>query len=126
VPGRRGGELRVSYRELDVEQLGSIYETLLALTPIVAADDRWYAVIDGRDVVLTAAQRADLARRRGEVDDTSGLVESAGEENEAEEDERGDDGASSKSSRARERRWSSSRRHPAQGRSKNSLSSSRA
>ncbi len=68
VPGRRGGELRVSYRELDVEQLGSIYETLLALAPMRADDELWRAVVDGREVVLTTAQRSDLARRRSEVD----------------------------------------------------------
>jgi hypothetical protein len=92
VPGRRGGELRVSYRELDVEQLGSIYETLLALTPVMAAEDQWRAVVDGRDVILTAAQRADLARRRGEIDETAGAVEGAREEeDEEEEDEDNDD-----------------------------------
>lgn len=86
VPGRRGGELRVSYRELDVEQLGSIYEALLALAPARAAEDLWHAVVDGREVTLTQAQRADLVRRRGEVDAT---VQDEGEEDEdaAREDE---------------------------------------
>jgi hypothetical protein len=93
VPGRRGGELRVSYRELDVEQLGSIYETLLALTPVMAAEDQWRAVVDGRDVVLTTAQRADLARRRGEADETTGVVEDAGaEEDEWEEEAEDEEG----------------------------------
>ncbi len=67
VEGKRGaGKQPVSYRELDVEHLGSIYEGLLEQTLAITDTELRRVRLDGREMLVTAEQRADLASRRGE------------------------------------------------------------
>lgn len=63
----RGGYARVSYRELDVEQLGSIYEGLLELTPAYASLQMWRVRLDDQILIIDDAMRQRLAVSRGEV-----------------------------------------------------------
>jgi hypothetical protein len=67
VPGETTGLVRLSYRELDVEQLGAIYENLLEQTLEIAREPMWRIRLDDREFVVTAEERARLAGRRGEV-----------------------------------------------------------
>jgi hypothetical protein len=67
VPGQAMGLVRLSYRELDVEQLGAIYENLLEQTLEIAHEPMWRIRLDDRELVVTAEERARLAGRRGEV-----------------------------------------------------------
>lgn len=64
------GKVTLSYRELDVEQLGSLYEGLLERT-VDAVDDEngplWRIRLDGDVVLVTGSQLADLRKRRGET-----------------------------------------------------------
>lgn len=95
VPAPRGqvGKVRLSYRELNVEQLGSIYEGLLELAPAYAQERLWEVELDTRLLHLTDAQRETIRNIRGEMnlpagsslelDDTS---EDELEEDSAEED----------------------------------------
>jgi hypothetical protein len=70
VPAPRGqvGKVRLSYRELNVEQLGSIYEGLLELAPAYARERLWEVELDTRLVHLADAQRETIRAVRGEVD----------------------------------------------------------
>jgi hypothetical protein len=60
--------VRLSYRELNVEQLGSIYEGLLELAPAYAHERLWEVELDTRLVHLTDSQRAAIREVRGEID----------------------------------------------------------
>ena len=70
VPAPRGqvGKVRLSYRELNVEQLGSIYEGLLELAPAYAQERLWEVELDTRLLHLTDAQRETIRDIRGEID----------------------------------------------------------
>lgn len=70
VPAPRGqvGKVKLSYRELNVEQLGSIYEGLLELAPAYAGARLWEVELDTRLVHLTDTQRDTIKAIRGEVD----------------------------------------------------------
>ena len=61
------GKVTLSYRELDVEQLGSLYEGLLERTVDYVEQPLWRIRLDGDMVLVTEAQLSDLRRRRGEV-----------------------------------------------------------
>jgi len=93
VPAPRGqvGKVRLSYRELNVEQLGSIYEGLLELAPAYAHERLWEVDLDTRLLHLTDAQREAIRKVRGEIDLPGGsaldLVEPVGDESEPEDDE---------------------------------------
>ena len=101
VPAPRGqvGKVRLSYRELNVEQLGSIYEGLLELAPAYAQERLWEVELDTRLLHLTDAQREAIREVRGEIGLPNGsaldLIESVDEtepeEDEATEDESVDD-----------------------------------
>ncbi len=69
VPAPRGqvGKVRLSYRELNVEQLGSIYEGLLELAPEYAHQRLWEVELDTRLLHLTDAQRETIRNIRGEI-----------------------------------------------------------
>lgn len=84
IPARDRGRLRLSYRELNVEQLGAIYESLLEKTPQVAGETMFRLDMDRRELVVNAAERARLARRRGEG---QGAAAAPQEEEEPPEDE---------------------------------------
>jgi hypothetical protein len=92
VPAPRGqvGKVRLSYRELNVEQLGSIYEGLLELAPAYARERLWEVELDTRLVHLTDAQRATIKAVRGEVD-LSGTAVDVEEETEDSDDETTDE-----------------------------------
>src|SRR5579883_3489254 len=66
----RRGKVTLSYRELDVEQLGALYEGLLERA-VDYVDERigplWRIRLDGDLVLVTEDQLADLCRRRGEA-----------------------------------------------------------
>ena len=66
----RSGLVSLSYRELDVEQLGSLYEGLLE-RKVDYVDEQtgplWRIRLDGDVVIVTGAQREDLRARRGET-----------------------------------------------------------
>jgi hypothetical protein len=87
VPTKQG-LARVSYRELNVEELGSIYESLLELHLEVADDELWRVRLDGRECVVTTTQRAELADRRGEVveRELAAAIESETEEDDVEDE----------------------------------------
>lgn len=95
VPAPRGqvGKVRLSYRELNVEQLGSIYEGLLELAPAYAQERLWEVELDTRLLHLTDAQRETIRNIRGEINLPGGsslepvdAVEDELEEDETEED----------------------------------------
>jgi len=96
----RAGQVRLSYRELDVEQLGAVYESLLEEVPRIAAETMYRVQLDGRQLVITADERHRLAERRGEVvadgvDDGTQDEEDVDQEDDASEaadDDAGDDG----------------------------------
>jgi hypothetical protein len=81
------GKLRLSYRELDVEQLGAIYEGLLERTCEVTSEALWPIRLNDRELYVTAVQRAELARRRGETggQDAAAPAEDEGERGDQEE-----------------------------------------
>jgi len=93
VPAPRGqvGKVRLSYRELNVEQLGSIYEGLLELAPAYAHERLWEVDLDTRLLHLTDAQREAIRDVRGEIDLPGGssldLIEPIDDEAEPEDDE---------------------------------------
>jgi uncharacterized protein (DUF433 family) len=62
----RRGLVTLSYRELDVEQLGSLYEGLLERSVDYLDEPVWRIRLDGDEVLVTEAQLADLRKRRGE------------------------------------------------------------
>jgi hypothetical protein len=59
--------LTLSYRELDVEQLGSLYEGLLERSIDYLEEPAWRIRLDGDVVLVTEGQLADLQNRRSEV-----------------------------------------------------------
>jgi len=85
--GPRGSRVHLSYRELDVEQLGSVYETMLEQSVDCAVEPMWRIRLDDRPYVVTEAQREDLAARRGEVlsSEVEALLASDDEDEEEEE-----------------------------------------
>jgi len=89
--GPRRRPVHLSYTELDVEQLGSVYETLLEQSVDYAVEPMWRIRLDDRPYVVTEEQRQDLAARRGEV--LSSEVEAllASDDEEEEEDESAND-----------------------------------
>ncbi len=97
VPAPRGqvGRVRLSYRELNVEQLGSIYEGLLELAPAYTAERLWEVELDTRLLHLTDTQREAIRAVRGEIDLKGGssldAVEPVDDEAEADEDELDDE-----------------------------------
>ena len=76
------GKVTLSYRELDVEQLGSLYEGLLERTVDYVEQPLWRIRLDGDVVLVTEAQLSDLRKRRGEV----GAGAPEPEEDDAEDD----------------------------------------
>jgi hypothetical protein len=76
------GKVTLSYRELDVEQLGSLYEGLLERTVDYVEQPLWRIRLDGDVVLVTDAQLADLRKRRGEV----GAASPEPDEDDAEDD----------------------------------------
>jgi hypothetical protein len=63
----RNGFVTLSYRELDVEQLGSLYEGLLERRVDYLEEPVWRIRLDGDVVFVTEEQLADLRKRRGET-----------------------------------------------------------
>jgi hypothetical protein len=60
APRRGVGRERVSFRELDIENLGAVYEGLLEYEPQVAAETSFEIRVQGRVFVLSAAETARL------------------------------------------------------------------
>jgi hypothetical protein len=77
------GKVTLSYRELDVEQLGSLYEGLLERTVDYVEQPLWRIRLDGDVVLVTEAQLSDLRKRRGEV----GAAAPEPEEDDAEDED---------------------------------------
>jgi hypothetical protein len=75
IPAPKGqvGKIRLSYRELNVEQLGSIYEGLLEQSPAFARNRLWRCELDSRIVVINDADRERIREIRGEKLTTEGL-----------------------------------------------------
>ena len=69
-PPGTGGGWRLSYRELDVEQLGAIYESLLEQMPQMAGETMFRLDLDRRELIVSATERTRLAHRRGETQET--------------------------------------------------------
>lgn len=66
TPGQQGvGRERVSFRELDIEQLGAVYEGLLEYEPRVAADTTLDVRIQGKTYALAPAELVRLLREKG-------------------------------------------------------------
>lgn len=63
-PRRGVGRERVSYRELEIEQLGSVYEGLLEYEPRTADQTMIEVVVQGRDFVLTPAELKRLCEQK--------------------------------------------------------------
>jgi len=63
-PRRGVGRERVSYRELEIEQLGSVYEGLLEYEPRTASDTMIEVVVQGRDFVLTPVELNRLCEQK--------------------------------------------------------------
>ena len=76
VPAPKGqtGWVQLSYRELNVEQLGSIYEGLLEQTPAYAQTRVWQAELDSRIIVIDDANRERIREVRGEKATTDALA----------------------------------------------------
>lgn len=66
---RREVLIPLSYRELNVEQLGAIYEGLLELTPAFAARRLWRVELDGRVLEIDDGERERIRALRGERSD---------------------------------------------------------
>lgn len=82
------GKVTLSYRELDVEQLGSLYEGLLErAVDFVDAQSGplWRIRLDGDVVLVTGSQLADLRKRRGEIGAATLDLEEPDEEDEPED-----------------------------------------
>ena len=84
------GKVTLSYRELDVEQLGSLYEGLLERA-VDFVDEQsgplWRIRLDGDVVLVTGSQLADLRKRRGEIGAATLDLEEPDEEDETEDPE---------------------------------------
>jgi hypothetical protein len=82
------GKVTLSYRELDVEQLGSLYEGLLERA-VDFVDEQsgplWRIRLDGDVVLVTGSQLADLRKRRGEIGAATLDLEEPDEEDEPED-----------------------------------------
>ncbi|HOA62269.1 MAG: type I restriction endonuclease subunit M [Verrucomicrobia bacterium] len=63
-PRRGVGRERVSYRELEIEQLGSVYEGLLEYEPRTADQTMIEVVVQERDFVLTPAELKRLCEQK--------------------------------------------------------------
>ncbi|MCZ7634750.1 MAG: hypothetical protein M5U12_00955 [Verrucomicrobia bacterium] len=63
-PRRGVGRERVSYRELEIEQLGSVYEGLLEYEPRTADQTMIEVVVQGRGFVLTPAELKRLCEQK--------------------------------------------------------------
>lgn len=86
IPARNRGLVRLSYRELDVEQLGAIYENLLEQIPQVAHEILYRVALEKRQLIVNAAERARLAQRRGETLETPSSTEEEDEDTLPEDD----------------------------------------
>ena len=78
-------KVTLSYRELDVEQLGSLYEGLLERTVYYVEEPLWRVRLDGDVALVTAGQLSDLRKRRGEVGATTPEPEEDDAEDESDE-----------------------------------------
>ncbi|MEM4501766.1 MAG: hypothetical protein QW512_06520, partial [Thermofilaceae archaeon] len=58
------GWRRVSYRNLAIEHIGSVYETLLEFRPEVATEPMWEVQVNGRSEVLNKEQLKEVLQRR--------------------------------------------------------------
>lgn len=58
------GWRRVSYRNLAVEHIGSVYETLMEYSPVIATEPMWEVEVNGQREVLTKAQLEEVLQRR--------------------------------------------------------------
>ena len=88
----RSGLVSLSYRELDVEQLGALYEGLLERKVAYVDEPLWRIRLDGDVVLVNASQRDELRRRRGETGYAAPeLEDDDSEEDEAERDDGGGD-----------------------------------
>ena len=75
-PRRGVGRERVSFRELDIEQLGNVYQGLLEYEPEEATDTLIECRVAGRDFVLTPAELIRLAEAKSlVVAGDAGIVE---------------------------------------------------
>lgn len=63
-PRRGVGRERVSFRELDIEQLGNVYQGLLEYEPAEAADTMVNCRVQGRDFVLAPDELVRLAETK--------------------------------------------------------------
>jgi len=63
-PRRGVGRERVSFRELEIEQLGAVYEGLLEYEPAVAEELRFAVRAGGRELVLTPEELVFLCDRK--------------------------------------------------------------
>jgi type I restriction-modification system DNA methylase subunit len=63
-PRRGVGRERVSYRELEIEQLGSVYEGLLEYEPRTADQTKIEVVVQGRDFALTPVELKRLCEQK--------------------------------------------------------------
>jgi hypothetical protein len=97
APRGHVGKVKLSYRELNVEQLGSIYEGLLELAPAYAGERLWEVELDTRLVHLTDTQRETIKDVRGEIDlsGTAVVVDDLIEEEAADAEEESTDGEES-------------------------------
>lgn len=89
------GQIKLSYRELNVEQLGSIYEGLLEQTPAFAHERVWRCELDSRIIVIDDASRERIRTIRGEkltVEELALEEEDSELEDEQETEDEGDDG----------------------------------
>ncbi|MBT9260220.1 MAG: N-6 DNA methylase [Clostridiales bacterium] len=65
TPPRRGiGRERVSFRELDIESLGAVYEGLLEYEPRIAREVSFEVRIQGQDYVLPPAELVRLCQQK--------------------------------------------------------------
>ena len=97
VPRRGIGRERISFRELDIENLGAVYEGLLEFEPRVASAPMFEIRVQGRSYVLQAAEAVRLCelkrlRLRGDVEIAGGtpvaaLFRDAAAETEVQTDE---------------------------------------
>jgi len=106
IPAPKGqiGTIRLSYRELNVEQLGSIYEGLLEQTPAFAHERMWRCELDSRIIAIDDANRERIRAIRDEklagnalamedsADDEDLEAEDEGDEEVEAEGEEADDG----------------------------------
>jgi hypothetical protein len=73
------GRERVSFRELDIEQLGNVYQGLLEYEPAEAPETMVECRVQGRDLVLTPAELVRLAESKSlTVTGDAAMVEGTG------------------------------------------------